>query len=211
MSRMLRWARLTQSEHPTASEAFSCACLYIDTATDAQTNKTSFFPCNPHTAVRSATVYAAAATPGAAQSGSGSSRLLGSLRDTSQLTKHGSPSNARLCQKKTPPCRMQLRPGAWHALLPTAGYQHAAKDCPALLFSRAPEQAPQISSWHLAGGWMGRGGQLPLSSLQKSILMKETAAGSAGWPGLPKGHGSVPGSGSPSCEMKVETILQEIK
>lgn len=120
--------------------------------------KQAFFPCNPHTAVRSATVYAAAATPGAAQSGSGSSRLLGSLRDTSQLAKHGAPSNARLCQKKTPPCRMQLRPGAWRALLPTAGYQHGAKDCPALLFSRAPEQAPEISSWHLAGSWMGRGG-----------------------------------------------------
>lgn len=61
------------------------------------------------------------------------------------------------------------------------------------------------------GDWMGRGGQLPLSSLQKSILMKETATGSVGWPGLPEGHGSAPGSGSPSCEMKVETILQEIK
>lgn len=80
--------------------------------------------------------------------------------------------------------------------------------------SSAPHRAQdrhQISSWHLGGGWMGREVQLPLSSLQKSILVKETAAGSAGWPGLPRGLGSVPGSGSPSCEMKAETILQEIK
>lgn len=101
---------------------------------------------------------------------------------------------------------MQPQPGAWHALLPTTGYRHGAKDCP-----RLPGQAPQLSSWHLGGGWMGRGGQLPLSSSQKSILMTEMATGSVGWPGLPEGHGAVPGSGSPSCEMKVETILQEIK
>lgn len=66
--------------------------------------KQAFFPCNLHTAVRSATVYAVAATPGAAQSGLSSSRLLGGSWDTSALlTKHGSPSNARLCQKETPP------------------------------------------------------------------------------------------------------------
>lgn len=172
--------------------------------------KQAFFPCNPHTAVRSAMDYAAAATPGAAQSGSGSSRLLGGLQDISaSLTKHRSPSNVRLCQKETPPCRMQPRPLACapsNRRLPSR-----CQRLPSSALQQSPGQVPQISSWHLVGSWMGRGGQLPLSSLQKSILMKEMAAGSAGWPRLPEGHGSVPGSGSPSCEMKAETILQEIK
>lgn len=119
--------------------------------------KQAFFPCNPHTAVRSAMDYAAAAIPRAAQSWSGSSRLQGGLWDIpASLTKHRSPSNVRLCQKETPPCRMQPRPGAWCALLPTAGYHHGAKDCPALLFSRAQDRyhrSPPGTWWVV--GWGG--------------------------------------------------------
>lgn len=112
---MLRWAWLTQSGHPTSSEA-PRAHVYtqIQLQKMPKLTKQAFFPCNLHTVVRSATVCAAPATPGAAQSGLGSSRLLGGSRDTSALlTKHGFPSNARLCQKETPPaeCNHGLGPG----------------------------------------------------------------------------------------------------
>lgn len=63
-----------------------------------------FFPCNPHTDVRTAMHYTTTATTGAAQSGLGSSMLLGGERDESALlTKQRSSSNVRLCQKETPP------------------------------------------------------------------------------------------------------------
>lgn len=78
MAQLFKWAGLAQSRHPTASEA---PLVHVYTQIQLQKmpklTKQAFFPCNPHTAVRSATDYAAAASPGAAQSGSGSSRLLG--------------------------------------------------------------------------------------------------------------------------------------
>lgn len=148
--------------------------------------KQAFFPCNPHGAVRSATVYAAAATPGAAQSGSGSSRLLGGMRDTSaSLTKIGLPPVSGFARKRHPPaeCNHSLGLGVCSS---SHGSPSWCQALPSSAPQQSPGQVPQISSWHLLGGGMGRG-SLPLPSLQKSILMKEMTAGSAGWPGLPEG------------------------
>lgn len=68
----------------------------------------------------------------------------------------------------------------------------------------------QIYSWHTAG-WMGRG-----SAARVSLAEEHPHAGDGRWlcwlaRVAQRGHGSAPGSGSPSCEMKAETILQEIK
>lgn len=68
MPQLQRWAWLAQGT-PQLRRHHSCVCLYTDTATeDAQTNQPNFFPCNPHTDVRTAMHYAAAATTGTAQS-----------------------------------------------------------------------------------------------------------------------------------------------
>lgn len=191
---------------PTASEA---PLVHVYTQIQLQKmpklTKQAFFPCNLHSAVRSAMVCTAAATPGAAQSGSGSSRLLGGLWDTSaSLTKHCSPSSARLCQKETP---LQNAATAW-ARSSNRGSPSWCQALPALPLSRA--QVPQISSWHLPGGWMGGGSAAPAFPAEE-----HPHEGDGRWLcGLARaarGHGSVPGSASPSCEMKAETILQEIK
>lgn len=56
--------------------------------------------------------------------------------------------------------------------------------------------------WHTAGGCV---------SPQRSIPVRATMLPPLAGQGSPGAHGSAPGSGSPSCEMKVETIWQEIK
>lgn len=149
--------------------------------------KQAFFPCNPHGAVRSATVYAAAATPGAAQSGSGSSRLLGGMRDTSaSLTKKSVSLQCQALPERDTPLQNATTAWGWACAPPATGHHRGAKHCPALPLSRAQgryHRSPPGTCW--AVGW--EGGQLPLPSLQKSILMKEITAGSAGWPGLPEG------------------------
>lgn len=172
--------------------------------------KQAFFPCNPHGAVRSATVYAAAATPGAAQSGSGSSRLLGGMRDTSaSLTKIGLPPVSGFARKRHPPaeCNHSLGLGVCSS---SHGSPSWCQALPSSAPQQSPGQVPQISSWHLLGGGMGRGSAAP-AFLAKEHPHEGDDRWLCGLARAARGHGSVPGSGSPSCEMKAETILQEIK
>lgn len=175
---LLRWAWLTHSLRGT-----SRARLYKDTATDAQTNKTSFFflvistvlCVQPRSTLQPPPLVLLSL--GRAPAGSWvacGTRLLLSLNT-------GLPPMPGFARKR-PPCRTQPRPGLGAPLQPRSPPWCQA--LPALPLGRA--QLPHISSWHCwAAGWGG--GQLPLPSSQKSILMKEPAAGSAGWPGLPEG------------------------
>lgn len=153
--------------------------------------KQAFFPCNPHTDVCTAMHYTATAITGAAQSGLGSSMLLGGERDKSALlTKPRSSSNIRperdppaRCSKGTGPGVRSFQP--WIPIKVPKAAWHCQGVADAQVSAEPGTGSLQIYSWHTAG-WMGRG-QLPASPSQKSILVQDTAASSAGWPGLPSG------------------------
>lgn len=167
----------------------SRARLYIDTATeDAQTNKTSFFFLVIPTVLCVQPQSTLQLPPRCCSVWLGccSSRLLGGMRDTSaSLTKIGLPPVSGFARKRHPPaeCNHSLGLGVCSS---SHGSPSWCQALPSSAPQQSPGQVPQISSWHLLGGGMGRG-SLPLPSLQKSILMKEMTAGSAGWPGLPEG------------------------
>lgn len=95
-----RWSGWPRAGHSTASQVLLMRVFVQMWLQTPQLIKQAFFPCNPHTGVRTAMHYTATATACAAQSGLGSSILLAVWQDKSaSLTKQRSSSNVRLCQK----------------------------------------------------------------------------------------------------------------
>lgn len=162
--------------------------------------------------------YTATATTGAAQSGLGSSTLLGGERDKSALlTKQRSSSNVRLGQKETPPAQCSKGTGLgvrsfqpWTPVKVPKAAWHRQGVADAQVSAAPGMGRLQVYSW-CHGGSDGEG-----SAPHVSLAEEHPRAGDGRWlcwlAGVAQGgHGSAPGSGSPSCEMKAETILQEIK
>lgn len=164
--------------------AHACVYTWIQLQKMPKLIKQAFFPCNPHTDVRTAMHYAAAATTGAARSALGASGT--HLHRSNDL-----PPTSGFARKRPPPAQCSKGTGlsvcSFQPWIPSK-VPKAAQRCQAVRrpgFSRARDgQGAGLLLAH--GGWLDGEGSAACISLAE----EHPSAGDSRWlcwPGSPRG------------------------